>query len=108
MRQYESYNFLGENREKARSYYIPYDSIENALSGKKENSPYYELLNGKWDFCYFRNEREFTFEPASWDKIKVPSCWQTEGYDNHQYTNYNYPFPVDPPFVPDDNPVGLY
>ena len=37
MRQYESYNFLGENREKARSYYIPYDSIENALSGKKEN-----------------------------------------------------------------------
>ncbi len=108
MRQYESYNFLGENREKARSYYIPYDSIENALSGKKENSPYYELLNGKWDFCYFKNEREFTHNPASWDKIKVPSCWQTEGYDNHQYTNYNYPFPVDPPFVPDDNPVGLY
>ena len=108
MRQYESYNFLGENREKARSYYIPYDSVENALSGKKENSPYYTLLNGKWDFCYFENERKFTFTPEKWDKIKVPSCWQTEGYDRHHYTNYNYPFPVDPPFVPDDNPVGLY
>ena len=89
MRQYESYNFLGENREKARSYYIPYDSLENALSGKKENSPYYTLLNGKWDFCYFENERKFTFTPDKWDKIKVPSCWQTEGYDRHHYTNYN-------------------
>ena len=43
-----------------------------------------------------------------WDEISVPSCWQTLGYENPNYTNINYPYPVDPPFVPDDNPCGVY
>ena len=42
------------------------------------------------------------------DKIPVPSNWQNHGYDNHQYTNVNYPFPFDPPYVPIENPCGLY
>ena len=40
--------------------------------------------------------------------IPVPSCWQNHGYGRHMYTNVRYPFPVDPPFVPDENPCGLY
>ncbi|MDT3425855.1 beta-galactosidase [Paenibacillus forsythiae] len=43
-----------------------------------------------------------------WDDLLVPSCWQTSGYDQLHYTNINYPIPCDPPFVPDDNPAGLY
>ena len=110
-RIYEMPDKTYENREKQRSYYIPYDSKEKALSGKRETSAYYRLLNGVWAFKYYDSENsspsdindiEFT------DQIKVPSCWQMEGYDRHQYTNYNYPFPVDPPFVPDDNPCGVY
>ena len=42
------------------------------------------------------------------DKIPVPSCWQTRGYDRHQYTNTRYPFPYNPPYVPYDNPCGAY
>ena len=41
----------------------------------------------------------------------MPRCWQTyteRDYDKPQYTNFNYPFPVDPPHVPDDIPCGLY
>lgn len=47
-------------------------------------------------------------EIREWDTIPVPSCWQTEGYENPNYANINYPFPCDPPYVPDDNPCGVY
>ena len=45
---------------------------------------------------------------TAWDTIPVPSCWQIHGYENPNYTNVIYPYPVDPPFVPDDNPCGVY
>ena len=38
----------------------------------------------------------------------VPSVWQNHSFDRHQYTNFDYPFPFDPPFVPQDNPCGVY
>lgn len=110
-RIYERPDKIQENREKQRSYYIPYESREKALRGKKEASAYYRLLNGVWRFKYFNREydvpesiSDITFS----DQIRVPSCWQTEGYDRNMYTDTNYPFPVDPPFVPDDNPCGVY
>ncbi|MBQ8588299.1 MAG: DUF4981 domain-containing protein, partial [Clostridia bacterium] len=34
--------------------------------------------------------------------------WQMVGYDVPQYLNISYPFPVDPPYVPVDNPAGVY
>ena len=45
---------------------------------------------------------------AGWDRIPVPSNWQMHGYGIPQYTNVNYPYPIDPPHVPQENPVGLY
>lgn len=47
-------------------------------------------------------------EAAGFTAIPVPSVWQNHGFDGHQYTNVNYPFPLDPPFVPQDNPCGVY
>ncbi|KAB8286925.1 beta-galactosidase Bbg1 [Bifidobacterium ramosum] len=47
-------------------------------------------------------------EAAGFTAIPVPSVWQNHGFDGHQYTNVNYPFPLDPPFVPHDNPCGVY
>ena len=108
IRTYENIKKTSENREKARSYYIPYESMEKALSGNKEDSAFYKLLNGMWDFRYFERDIDVPDEITEWDKTPVPSCWQMQGYDRHQYTNVNYPFPVDPPFVPDDNPCGVY
>lgn len=108
MRQYENPDFIQENCEAQRSYYIPYDSLEKALAGKKEDSAYYRLLNGEWKFRYFKRELDVPESITEWDTIPVPSCWQLQGYEHPYYTNINYQFPVDPPYIPDDNPCGIY
>lgn len=96
IRQYEDILKTSENREKARSYYIP--------SGISE----YTLLNGKWDFAYFDDEPDEPCDIKYRDIIDVPSCWQLKGYGNPNYSNINFPFPCDPPYVPDENPCGIY
>lgn len=108
MRLYERFDRTSENREPQRSYYIPYDSLEKALAGIKENSSYYMLLNGEWNFKYFKRDIDVPDKITNWDTIYVPSCWQNTGYENPWYTNQNYPHPVDAPYVPDDNPCGVY
>lgn len=69
-------------------------------------------LNGDWFFSYYQNPKQV---PVSWLKkeidkntIPVPSNWQLHGYDAPVYTNIRYPFPYNPPFVPEDNPTGCY
>ncbi len=96
MRVYENILKTSENRLPQRCYYIP--------SGKSE----YLLLNGKWNFRYFESDFNLPEKIDDWDTITVPSCWQTEGYDITNYTNVLYPYPVDHPYVPDDNPCGIY
>lgn len=96
MRHYENPNHTSENRLAPRSYYIP--------GGVSE----YKLLNGEWKFAYFQRDIDVPEVIESWDTIPVPSCWQLHGYENPNYTNINYPYPCDPPYVPDDNPCGVY
>ncbi len=96
MRIYENPFKTSENRCAPRSYYIP--------SGISQ----YNLLNGIWNFKYFEREFDVPEKIDNWDTIPVPSCWQTEGYDIVNYTNQEYPYPVDMPYVPDDNPCGVY
>ena len=96
MRIYENPLKTSENRKKSKSYVIP--------TGVSE----FTLLNGEWDFAYFDRDIDVPEKIEKWDKIPVPSCWQLHGYENPNYTNINYPFPCDPPFVPDDNPCGVY
>ena len=104
MRHYENLANIKENRLPQRSYYFPASSMENALKGIKD----YTLLNGEWNFKYFQNEADCEKNITEWDKIPVPSCWQLFGYEDPNYTNVNYPYPVDPPYVPDENPCGIY
>ena len=108
MREYENFAKTSENREPQRAYYIPYATLEQALEGKKENSPYYKTLNGDWDFKYFGRDIDVPETIIDWDSIPVPSCWQLYGYGQTMYTNVNYPYPVDLPYVPDENPCGVY
>lgn len=96
MRHYENPRATSENRCEKRSYYIP--------GGKSE----YRLLNGDWRFAYFDRDIDVPECIENWDSIPVPSCWQLHGYEDPNYTNVNYPYPVDPPYVPDDNPCGIY
>lgn len=96
MRIYENPEKTSENREKPRSYYIP------------EGVSKYTLLNGNWKFKYFERDIDYTENISEWDTIPVPSCWQLYGYDNPNYSNVCYPYPCDQPYVPDDNPCGVY
>nr|WP_261302778.1 glycoside hydrolase family 2 TIM barrel-domain containing protein [Paenibacillus andongensis] len=114
-RYWEDLSVLQVNRETPRAHYIPYADAGSAKSGKRARSPFYQTLNGSWKFQYHRSVRDveeaFYEESANvsaWDELIVPSCWQVNGYDQLQYTNINYPFPCDPPYVPDNNPAGLY
>ncbi len=95
MRNYENPAKTSENRLKPRSWYIP------------EGEGIYRSLCGEWRFIYFDNG-DRGGETEEWGTIDVPSCWQTRGYEKPNYTNINYPFPCDPPYVPDINPVGIY
>ena len=96
MRFYEDLHNISVNRLPQRSYYIP------------QNEGAYTLLNGEWNFKYFENEADCKEDITEWDTIPVPSCWQLHGYDKPFYSNVNYPYPVDPPYVPDINPCGVY
>lgn len=112
---WEDLSVMEVNREKPRAYYIPYADEKAVMEKKRGNSPFYQTLNGGWKFKYLSSVNcvedgfyEENAEISSWDDLIVPSCWQVKGYDQCHYTNVNYPFPCDPPYVPDKNPVGLY
>lgn len=94
MREYENLQHLQENRLDQRAYYIP------------ENPGAMVSLNGIWDFSFYA--RDFDDAPAAAGTIDVPSCWQCRGYEKPGYTNVIYPYPVDPPYVPSENPMGVY
>ncbi len=95
MRWYEDLSKTSENRLPQRSYYIPEGEAE------------YTLLNGTWKFKYFKNGDVAT-RPENWDEVEVPSCWATYGYEVPNYANLMYPFPLNQPFVPMVNPLGMY
>ncbi len=108
MRRYENLQYIHENTLPPRAHYIPYDTLKKALEGERAHSDFYTLLNGEWQFKYFSRDVDCPEVITDWDTVSVPSCWQTTGYEPPYYTNVNYPIPVDPPYVPDDNPVGVY
>ncbi len=118
---YRSHEVLHINCEKPRAYFIPFADEKTAeneitLSGcGRTASKYFSSLSGEWDFKWLPSVdaiRDIDAEFATLnEKITVPSCWQVQNgmkYDVPQYTNINYPFPCDPPYIPDDVPCGLY
>ncbi|WP_339308097.1 glycoside hydrolase family 2 TIM barrel-domain containing protein [Paenibacillus sp. FSL R5-0519] len=114
-KHWEDPSTLHVNREDARAYYIPYQDDVTAKTRKRGRSPYFQTLNGQWKFQYHASVaqvHEAFYQEGhdinQWDDLTVPSCWQVNGYDQLHYINYNYPISCDPPFVPDDNPAGLY
>lgn len=115
VKHHESLSILHENTLESRAYYIPASSNKGPLIEDREESDRFYSLNGAWKFSYFNNDAELPEDfyasdfahPKATD-ITVPGAWQTQGFDNHQYTNFKYPFPLDPPYIPHQNPCGLY
>ena len=114
-RYYEDLSVLHENTMPARAYYIPASKRIDNLVEHREESDRMQLLNGTWKFQYFNSIYDIQdsffekhYDTENFDEIQVPSVWQMAGYDTHQYTNIRYPFPFDPPYVPQDIPCGAY
>ena len=105
------------NKEYPRTAFMTYDNRNQALTGEYENSPYYKLLNGTWNFYYADAYKDL---PANieqpdaniaWKEIKVPGNWEVQGYGVAIYTNHGYEFKPrnpQPPQLPEANPVGVY
>ena len=127
---FENTAMLHENTMPARAYYIPASVRMDQLVKHREESDRFQLLNGKWKFRFFSDIGDFeallpeetsltdVAAGTAWGRvgdlfeeggqIDVPGMWQMAGFDRHQYTNVRYPFPFDPPYVPQENPCGLY
>ncbi len=103
--------------EEPHAYFIPFPDEAGATENKRDASVYFKNLCGDWDFRFYPSVTDVEdflapgFDRTAMDKLAVPKNWQVElerGYDTPEYHNINYPYPVDPPHVPDVNPAGLY
>ena len=112
---YENLNVLHENTMPYRAYYMPASKEMGPLVHDREKSNRMQLLNDTWKFKFYKSiynlQEKFYLNGESldeFDDIPVPGIWQNFGYDSHQYTNVRYPIPLDPPYVPQENPCGAY
>jgi beta-galactosidase len=113
---WENPAILGTNKEPAHSTYIPYPDIPAALKDDPHQSPFYLSLNGTWKFNYVEKPsnrptdfHKDDYDVSKWHDITVPGNWELQDFGVPIYTDTAYPFPSDPPRIPDDdNPVGSY
>ena len=108
---------VGVNREPARTAFMTYENRNQALTMDKAQSPYYQLLNGTWNFYYVDAYKDLPAnieQPGAdiqWTDIKVPGNWEMQGHGIAIYTNHGYewkPRNPKPPQLPEATPVGVY
>jgi evolved beta-galactosidase subunit alpha len=115
LKLHESINIDGINRLKGRAYFKSFESLEYAKLGEKEFTHNYLLLNGVWKFL-FLDAPEYASEDfykenidlKDYNDIQVPGNWQMQGYGKMHYSDLWYNFPINPPYVPTENPTGIY
>ena len=110
---WQNHLLLHRNRLPARARFSAYPDEAPAIAGAV--SPWELSLNGVWRFHYAPTPSEapdgfagLDFDDSGWDRLAVPGNWQMHGYGRPHYTNVQYPFVIDPPHVPSDNPTGSY
>ncbi len=104
------------NKLKGRGYAIPYSKKEvlkkTSLKKERTSSDIVKVLSGKWDFKFYTSNKDmpdvFDTDSANFSTVKVPSTWQRTGYDSPAYINCPYAFDDKPPYVPYEQPVGIY
>ncbi|WP_125590106.1 beta-galactosidase subunit alpha [Companilactobacillus jidongensis] len=115
MKMWENYQVDEINREPARAHFLTFPTKERALLNENKYTHAFKNLNGTWKFM-FLDAPEYSpdgfykenFDTDSMDDITVPGCWQMQGYGKMHYSDLWYNFPIDPPYVPTENPTGIY
>jgi beta-galactosidase/beta-glucuronidase len=112
---WQNMNVINKNTSSSHCTFFQYANTKQALLGNRGQSPFFKLLSGEWKFSYYESEalspkgfEQPQFNTNEWNNITVPSCWQLLGYGVKNYLNAKYTFPVNPPFVPYENPIGCY
>ena len=104
------------NKLEGRGYAIPYSSVEvlkkTSLKKERYSSDIVKVLSGKWQFKYYASNKDLPdvidTKNVAFDTVKIPSTWQRTGYDSPAYINCPYAFDDKPPYVPYEQPVGVY
>lgn len=115
MKTWENFKVDSLNREAARAHFSSFPSKEKALLNENYYTHAFKNLNGVWKFL-FLDAPEYSpedfyasdFDCTKMDDITVPGCWQVQGYGKMHYSDLWYNFPINPPFVPTENPTGIY
>ena len=114
-RHYEDLKIMHENTMPSRAYYMPASHDMGPLVEDRFSSDRVICMNGTWEFQYFNSiydlQEKFYeqgYDCSRFTQVEVPGVWQNYGYDSHQYTNVRYPIPLNPPYVPQENPCGAY
>ncbi len=115
IKTWENHKITNINRLPARSYFYSYPTLESASYFEKKLSLGYKLLNGKWKFLYLEAPeyspegfQKKDFDDSNWQEIYVPGSWEIQGFGKPNYTDLLYIFPLNPPYVPTENPCGIY
>lgn len=115
MKVWENYQVDGINRMKPRAHFLSFPNRERAILGSNRYTHAFRNLNGVWKFL-FLDAPEYSpegfyqsdFDISGMDDIPVPGNWQLQGYGKMHYSDLWYNFPIDPPYVPTENPTGIY
>jgi len=112
---WESPEFFELNKEKPHATFMLFDKKQDVADDDYSKSPYYQSLNGNWKFVYVdkyaSRQQDFyrtDLDDSKWNSIPVPSNWELKGFGTPIYTNITYPYPKNPPFIGENNPVGTY
>lgn len=115
MKTWENHQIDGINRMPARAHFLTFPSKEKALLNNNRYTHAFKNLNGVWKFMFldapeYSPEGFFNsdFDVTKMDDITVPGNWQLQGYSKMHYSDLWYNFPINPPYVPTENPTGIY
>ena len=113
---WENPDVIAKNKEVSYSTHIPFANRDQALVNDWKGSPYYKLLSGTWKFNWVRKPadrpKDFykdDYDVSGWKDIKVPGNWEFQGFGVPIYTDTDYAFTANAPYIHHDyNPVGSY
>ncbi|MDY0393603.1 hypothetical protein RWE15_03065 [Virgibacillus halophilus] len=114
-KRWENNQIDGIGRLEPRAHFDSYPTRSAAIERDVSASHFHLSLNGMWSFLFLDAPEyspdgfyETAFDCSSWDKVEVPGNWQLQGYGKMHYSDLWYNFPINPPYVPTENPTGIY
>jgi beta-galactosidase len=122
VKEWEDPAVFNINRTDPHASFFAFESERLAWDNNKNESAYFQSLNGIWKFNIATNPEgrpvdfyKTDYDVSSWADIKVPANWERQGFDTAIYVNTRYPFWMianerpNPPHIPSAyNPVGSY